>query len=266
MAPQRLPRAQHRLPAGTSRRHKNSGPAGGWSSENASFYDVFLFFLKTGLRENELRLLEWTDVDWDRGLLHVREKDVTETRTIDVPPSVVDRLKRLVTEREPDVPLFQTEDELASFLGVLAIRERDALRGIVVGDVDLAKLTITTTRTFKWKPKATQGDVPMCKIVRKMLTRLQKTKRSNFVFAHRDGGSCRLQLWEMVKEAQKRAGISGNLRLHDLRHTFAVRLRQRKTPLEVIMGLMRHSDIKETLIYAPYNLDEGRVAITVLDK
>jgi integrase len=70
----------------------------------------------------------------------------------------------------------------------------------------------------------------------------------------------------MVKEAQKRAGIPGNLRLHDLRHTFAVRLRQRGTPLEVIMGLMRHSDIRETLIYAPYDMAEGKSAIAVLDR
>ena len=71
------------------------------------------------------------------------------------------------------------------------------------------------------------------------------------MFAHRDGGSCRLQFWEMVKEAQIRVDMQGNLRLHDLRNTFAGRLRQRKTPLAAIMGLMQHADIKETLIYAP---------------
>jgi len=98
-----------------------------------------------------------------------------------------------------------------------------------------------------------------------MLVRLHAARRSNFVFAHRDGGSCRLQLWEMIKAMQKRAGIGGNLRLHDLRHTFAVRLRQRGTPLEVIMGLMRHADIRETLVYAPYDMEEGRAAISVLD-
>lgn len=153
--------------------------------------------------------------------------------------------------KSPDMPLFAGDGETGPFIGVLAIRERDAVRGIKVGDVNLGEGTITTTRRFRWLPKATQGDVPLCQAARDILTRLHAARRSNFVFAHRDGGSCRLQLWEMVKECQKRAGIPGNLRLHDLRHTFAVRLRQRGTPLEVIMGLMRHSDIRETLIYAP---------------
>jgi integrase len=130
----------------------------------------------------------------------------------------------------------------------------------------MAARKIKLTRRFRWAPKATQGEVPMCETVRKMLRRLEAAGRGNFVFAHRDGGSCRLQLWEMTKLAQKRAGIGGNLRLHDLRHTFAVRLRQRGTPLEVIMGLMRHADMKETLICAPYHVQERASAISVLDR
>ena len=234
--------------------------------DDARCFDVFLFLLKTGLRENEVRYLEWSDVDWDRGLIHIREKNVVETRTVLIPPSVTDRVKRLIAGREPTDLLLRDDENVSEFTGVLFIREQDALRSIKVGDVDLENQRITTTRRFRWSPKATQGDVPMCKTVAKMLARLMKSKTSNFVFAHRDGGSCRLQLWEMVKEAQKRAEIPGNLRLHDLRHSFAVRLRKRKVPLEVIMGLMRHSSLKETLIYAPYNLDEGIQAINVLDK
>jgi hypothetical protein len=35
--------------------------------------------------------------------------------------------------------------------------------------------------------------------------------------------------------------------------------------LETIMGILRHADIRETLIYAPYSLDEGRAAMGKLD-
>ena len=35
--------------------------------------------------------------------------------------------------------------------------------------------------------------------------------------------------------------------------------------LETIMGILRHADIRETLIYAPYSLQEGRSAINKLD-
>jgi integrase len=59
--------------------------------------------------------------------------------------------------------------------------------------------------------------------------------------------------------------LEGRLRIHDLRHTTAVRLREKGTPLETIMGIMRHADIRETLIYAPYDLTEGQKAILALD-
>lgn len=92
-------------------------------------------------------------------------------------------------------------------------------------------------------------------------------KTGNFVFAHRDGGACRVDLRDLLKKAQRGAGIKGRLRVHDLRHTLAVRLRRDKgVPLETIMGILRHADIKETLIYAPYSLDEGRAAMVRLDE
>jgi len=233
---------------------------------DGGLHSIFLFMLKTGLREAELRNLEATDVLWEQGLIRIRDKVVVETRTVDIPLSAIPGLKRLITGKSPDSLLFKNEAEMEQFHCVLPIREKATLGIIRVADVNLQARRIVATHRFEWHPKATQGDVPMCKTVFEMLTRLNATRKSNFVFAHKDGGSCRLQLWEMIKEAQKRAGIPGNLRLHDLRHTFAVRLRQRGTPLEVIMGLMRHSDIRETLIYAPYDLAEGRNAIQVLDR
>jgi len=46
-----------------------------------------------------------------------------------------------------------------------------------------------------------------------------------------------------------------------------LRLRQdKKVPLETIMGILRHADIRETLIYAPYSLDEAPAAMNCLDE
>jgi site-specific recombinase XerD len=108
----------------------------------------------------------------------------------------------------------------------------------------------------------------MCKVVRDLLLRIKRERGdfSNFVFAHADGGSCRLSLLDMLKIAQEKANIRGRLRIHDLRHSFAATLRRLGVPLEVIMGLMRHSDLSETLIYAPYEISEGRKAVQVLNK
>ena len=75
-----------------------------------------------------------------------------------------------------------------------------------------------------------------------------------------------MKLLDMLKRAQKIAGIPGRLRIHDLRHTCAATLRRKGAPLETIMGIMRHADIRETLIYAPYSVEEGRRAIRLLDE
>ena len=77
----------------------------------------------------------------------------------------------------------------------------------------------------------------------------------------------RLDILSRLKKAQKLAGIKGRLRIHDLRHTLGFRLRRDKgVALETIMGILRHADIRETLIYAPYSLDEGRAAMAKLDE
>jgi site-specific recombinase XerD len=61
------------------------------------------------------------------------------------------------------------------------------------------------------------------------------------------------------------AGILGRLRVHDLRHTLAIRLREKGVSLETIMGILRHANIEETLIYAPYQIEEGKNAMRLLD-
>ncbi len=221
--------------------------------------------LHTGLRETEVRTLEWSDVDWDRALIKVQRKEVTELRRVSIPDVALVILRDHVQHKAPDQPLFRNVSELGKLKVRLAIRSEQELLALKVADVNLSQRTITSTRTYTWQPKATQGDVPMCRKVKDLLRRLQDSSTSNFIFAHHDGGSCRLRLLDMLKQAQRQAEISGNLRIHDLRHTFAVRLRELGTPLETIMGILRHADIRETLIYAPYLVHEGMKAVAKLD-
>lgn len=232
---------------------------------NARFADVVEFLLKTGERLNEMTFMEWSDVNWDDGLIRVAEKQVTEVRTIALPTRAVERVKAMIAGRTREERLFETEKDIADFGVCLGIRKKDALLAIEVGDVDLEKRVIATSRTFGWHPKGTAGEIPMSNDIRHLLHRLQMRRTSNFVFAHHDGGRCRLDVLDLLKKAQKLAGIKGRLRVHDLRHTCAVRLRENGIPLETIMGILRHADIRETLIYAPYHTDEGKKAVMCLD-
>jgi len=226
---------------------------------NPKFRDIVLFLVKTGLRYDEMCSLEWTDIDWKDGLINVRLKQVEESRTISIPPPLVPALRKRLRRKSRGETVF-TDGDLEAFAGRLYIRGKAELRAIKVGEVDLANLRIVARRSYAWKPKGTNGAVPMCKEVRSLLERLAGQKTSNFVFPHRDGGPCRMDLLALLKKAQAMAGIAGRLRIHDLRHTLGRRLRKDLgVPLETIMGILRHADIRETLIYAPYSLDEGRV-------
>ena len=232
---------------------------------NANFHDIILFLVKTGFRSDELCHLEWTDIDWRKGVITVQEKTVDETRMVPIAAGAMSHIKRLVLGKLPEDLLLPSSDELMKKGIYLDIRKQEDLAVIKVGDVDLDGRFIKTTRTYTWKPKGSSGEVPMCETVHKLLTRLQARRCGNFVFPHHDGGRCRLKLLDILKQVQKMAGIEGRLRIHDLRHTTAVRLRGKGTPLETIMGIMRHADIRETLIYAPYDLTEGQKAILALD-
>lgn len=233
---------------------------------NPRFHDIVLFLVRTGLRLDEMRCLEWSDIDFEDRIIKIREKSVTETRSVKIAEEVVPSLTKQIGNQGPHEPLFRTKSDIETFGIRLKIRNRNDLLKIKTADVDLANRKLSTTQQYVWKPKGTNGVVPLSTDVEALLKQLREKKTSNFVFAHFDGGSCRLHLLEMLKQVQKMAGIPGNLRIHDLRHTLAFRLRRAGVHLETIMGVMRHSDIKETLIYAPYNISEGRQAMQTLDE
>lgn len=232
---------------------------------NPKFRDIVLFLVRTGLRDDEMCNLEWSDIDWGDNLINVRLKQVEESRSIAIPSSLAPALKKRMRRKSPGDPVF-AERDLEEFAGRLPIRGRDELLAIKVGEVDLPGLKIVARRSYTWKPKGTNGAVPMCREVRALLERMAGRRSSNFVFPHRDGGRCRMDLLALLKKAQAAAGIKGRLRIHDLRHTLGRRLRKDLgVPLETIMGILRHADIRETLIYAPYSIDEGRSAMGKLD-
>jgi integrase len=233
---------------------------------NARTADLILFMLRTGMREGEVRVLEWSDVDFHEGVIHVKPKRLVETRQTAIPVQVIPKLHEILKGKTPDAAAFATED-VRALSGRLFVRRREDLLSLKVGDINLEKRTLTLIRERMWRPKASSGTVPMAPSVIALLERLQKAQagRSTFVFAHHDGGPCRLDILAMLKAAQAEANLTGRVRVHDLRHTCAATLRRTGVPLETIMGILRHADIRETLIYAPYQIEEGKKAAALLD-
>ncbi len=234
---------------------------------NTKFSEIVLFMLHTAMREGETCFLEFSDIDFKEDLIHIKPKKVVETRKGPIPKKAVPKLANLIRGKNPDDPVFENEGDI-NRLGVkLFLHKNKELLDLKVKELDLKNRRMEVTREYDWKPKASSGSVPMTDTVKKLLLRLQTENagKSNFVFSHHDGGHCRLKLLDLLKKAKTLAGIKGRLRLHDLRHTAAVNLRKHGVPLETIMGILRHADIRETLIYAPYDVAEGKKAIHVLD-
>ena len=77
---------------------------------------LWWFLISTGLRAEEMAMLECRDVDLAKGCVYVREKSgwtpktKAGTRTIPVKPELMAELSRLASGRPGDAPLFVTRD------------------------------------------------------------------------------------------------------------------------------------------------------------
>lgn len=83
----------------------------------------------------------------------------------------------------------------------------------------------------------------------KSLQYLKDGNPTDWVFHNKKTHQRRVNFQTDFKRAVERANL-GNLRIHDLRHTFASILIQQGTPIYHVMQLLGHSDIKTTQKYA----------------
>jgi integrase/recombinase XerD len=65
------------------------------------------------------------------------------------------------------------------------------------------------------------------------------------------------RIWQVVKDAARRAGIKKNIYPHLLRHSFATHLLSRGADLRIIQELLGHANISTTEIYT--HVEQGRL-------
>ena len=80
----------------------------------------------------------------------------------------------------------------------------------------------------------------------------------------REGNIFPYWLNKAFKKACERAGIE-DLRIHDLRHTYASRLVQAGVPLRIVQELLGHASISTTMRYAHLAYEHLAEAVSVLD-
>lgn len=229
------------------------------------FHDIISTYIYAGLRHEELRFLEWDDVDFNNGLICVRSKHVLCTRKIPLTEETWNEVKDLFRNRNSKGSAFPEDDEVLDRAGyLLAFRDKTALLRLQRKDFCPEEGIINYREEFYWGPKASQGEVVLHPRLKEILEALKGQSESNFVFPDSDGGYWRMRFERHMKAIAKEAKIPNFTRVHDLRHTTGAMLRRKGVALETIKEILRHANIEETLIYAKYEHAEGQEAIRKL--
>ena len=141
---------------------------------------------------------------------------------------------------------------------------RGELLSLQWNQLDMNKRTI---RIFYGKTKSAQRTIPMNVTVFNLLSELQKTRKSQFVFSsNRKPGERVLDLKKGFKKAVRLAKLETKLRFHDLRHTFATRLMEEGTDIVTVQRLLGHARISMTARYAHSSDETRRAAVGKLDR
>ena len=158
--------------------------------------------------------------------------------------------------------------DLIVFLIDTGARMSEALE-LTWGDVDLDGLS-TGVRFMRTKSGVPRR-VPLTTRVQDTLRRLRKGQGhpSGRVFLFRPNGRSEAVPYKQPhgawKSALRRAGVDPDLRIHDLRHTFASRLVSRGVPLFDVSKLLGHQTMAMTMRYAHLAPDAYEAAIAKLE-
>jgi len=128
--------------------------------------------------------------------------------------------------------------------------------------VDLRNRVITLTKTKSNKVRR----IPINDALAKILDEAMRRSTSDYVFTTR---RVRPYQPDSVSRAFHRAVEAAeidDLRLHDIRHDFATKLRRRGVGIDVIKELLGHADITTTMRYAHVEQELLREAVAKLDK
>jgi integrase len=177
-----------------------------------------------------------------------------------------------------------TVDEVATLLAA-ARDDSDRLilmflakTGARAGELLAAKLTDIdwTKKTIRFQRSRTRGEtgatksgrhraVPLSASLLEALRKRHGNSRAGLIFPRPDGSPMLIgQLHECLWRTLKRAGLR-DIRLHDLRHTFASNLAAAGVPIPQLQKWMGHSTIIMTMRYAHFAPDANMSLIAALD-
>jgi integrase len=107
--------------------------------------------------------------------------------------------------------------------------------------------------------------IPMNKLVSNELMRLYSSRSEDgIVYKSPKTGKKFVDIKKAFSSACHKAGIT-NLRIHDLRRTFATRLLNAGADIVTVQHLLGHRNVSTTMIYTMTNREEKHSAVSLLD-
>ncbi len=244
-----------------------------YDESRAGFYaydnfisSLLMTYIYSGLRRKELVYLEWSDISFGDNLLRVRSKRIINTRTILLSDEAVVYFRKLLRVKKGKVLFVAGTAETKKAAKLLKLRSLKMMLAIRREWFDFDSKCLLLTEMFEWKPKASEGEVPLHPVLKERLQSLYERSNSNFVFPAPDGGYMTHKFERAFKKITAAAGIKENIRVHDLRHTTGTMLRRAGVPVESIMHVLRHANVEESLIYSHFTQDEAQRAINKFPK
>lgn len=179
-------------------------------------------------------------------------------------PKIEKRIPEILTMEEVNRLLEQPKGDSPKEIRDKAMLELLYATGIRVTELITLKLSdLNMQKGFiLCKDADKERMIPFGKEARKALIRYLEQARehmiedpeSKYLFANCLGQPMSRQgFWKLIKFYAKKAGITADITPHTLRHSFAAHLVENGADLKSVQGMLGHSDISTTQIYANIN-------------
>lgn len=167
-----------------------------------------------------------------------------------------DEAVQLLEAPDPDSRMLWRDRAILETLYATGMRVSE-LVGLRMGDLDLTD-GFATVMGKGSKERITPLGAAARQALRRYLSdvrpAMDRGKAEGRVFLNVRGSPLsRVAVWTLVKEAARRAGLSGAISPHTLRHTAATHLLEGGADLAMVQELLGHADIATTQIYTHLN-------------
>jgi integrase/recombinase XerD len=169
-------------------------------------------------------------------------------------PNVLSRpdVERLVEAPDPDHALYWRDRAMLEMLYATGVRVSE-LVGLALPSLDLEEgIVLVFGKGSKERLVPVGGPARRAaqRYLAEVRPRLDRGRSQGRVFLNARGGPLtRMAVWNVVKAASERAGVTAQVSPHTLRHTFATHLLEGGADLAAVQELLGHADISTTQIY-----------------